>query len=171
MIVGWRITPARFANPVKAAFDGEGSFRWGGRWSRVGDRVCYASSSLALAALEYFVNLDAAEAPELVAIRFAIPDGVRMHRIGVSELPSNWHQTPAPESFEFDPRMWKRSWRLVESVAVLEHGRPMPTEPGAETHPPDRLRVNRIATAGNAIAARNANRNVSRRAENAPAAE
>src|ERR1017187_3519149 len=53
---GWRISKLRYADPPAAAFDGEGSRRRGGRWTPPGTRVAYASSSLALATLEYFVS-------------------------------------------------------------------------------------------------------------------
>src|ERR1022692_262919 len=76
---GWRISKRRYANPPAAAFDGEGSRRRGGRWTPPGKRVAYASSSLALASLEYFVNLDPQDAPSgLVSVHTSIPDGYQM---------------------------------------------------------------------------------------------
>jgi|ERR1022692_929401 RES domain-containing protein len=85
---GWRISKHRYANPPAAAFDGEGSRRRGGRWTPPGTRVAYASSSLALASLEYFVNLGPEDAPsDLVSIRVSIPDSVRCERVNTSSLP------------------------------------------------------------------------------------
>jgi RES domain-containing protein len=133
---GWRISKRRYANPPAAAFDGEGSRRRGGRWTSPGARVAYASSSLALASLEYFVNLESEDAsPDLVSIRLTIPDSVRCERLDVSSLvpassvcllaPSavvpeefNLPINPLhpdftdllfaePSAFSFDPRMWK----------------------------------------------------------------
>ena len=97
-MVGWRISKRRYANPPAAAFDGEGSRRRGGRWTPPGTRVAYASSSLALASLEYFVNLDPIDAPaDLVAIRISIPDGVRCERVSISSLPQSWRMVPFPQ--------------------------------------------------------------------------
>ncbi|MCC5808277.1 MAG: RES domain-containing protein [Opitutales bacterium] len=69
-VVAWRLVKAVHA---ASAFDGEGSFRFGGRWNSRGVRVVYASSSLALAALEFLVHLDtAAPVPPLVVFRMSI---------------------------------------------------------------------------------------------------
>src|ERR1039458_22636 len=75
----------RYANPPAAAFDGEGSRRRGGRLTPPGKRVAYASSSLALASLEYFVNLDPQDAPSgLVSVHTSIPEGIRCERVNIS---------------------------------------------------------------------------------------
>jgi RES domain-containing protein len=80
-----------------APFDGEGSFRYGGRWSSPGTRVAYASEHESLAMLEYFVHLDADDAPpDLVLAVADVPDDLKRETIGVSKLPSNWRDTPAP---------------------------------------------------------------------------
>jgi len=70
-LTAWRLVKAKYA---AGAFDGEGAFRFGGRWNSKGVRVVYASESLSLAALEWLVHLDPAAAlPELVAFRLQIP--------------------------------------------------------------------------------------------------
>lgn len=38
--------------------DGEGAFRFGGRWNTRGTRIIYAAESLSLAVLEMLVNLN-----------------------------------------------------------------------------------------------------------------
>ena len=98
MITGWRIGKDKYASPPASAFDGEGARRYGGRWNRAGRRVAYASSSLALASLEYFVNLDPADAPRnLVAVQVNVPDEVATERIAVGRLPEDWQSYPYPE--------------------------------------------------------------------------
>ena len=47
-----------------APFDGEGAYRYGGRWSSSGTRLSYTSEHQSLAMLEYFVHLDPGEPPE-----------------------------------------------------------------------------------------------------------
>lgn len=97
-MVGWRISKRRYANPPAAAFDGEGSRRRGGRWTPPGWRVAYASSNLALASLEYFVNLDPQDAPpDLVSIRMSISDVVRYEKVSISALPDSWRMVPFPQ--------------------------------------------------------------------------
>ena len=70
-VQAWRLVKASRA---ATAFDGEGAYRFGGRWNSRGVRAVYASSTLALALLEILVHIDpAARVPELVAIPIQIP--------------------------------------------------------------------------------------------------
>lgn len=73
----WRLVKS---SRVDTAFDGEGAFRFGGRWNSKGQRVVYASSSLALALLEILVHIDPSRTvPELMAIPIEIPDKMVEH--------------------------------------------------------------------------------------------
>ena len=56
----WRICRERFADE---AFSGTGARRFGGRWNSPGVPMVYASSSLALAAIELFVHLEPNQQP------------------------------------------------------------------------------------------------------------
>jgi len=77
--------------------DGEGTFRYGGRWSSVGTRLAYTSEHLSLAMIEYFVHLDRDDSPkDLVTVIAEIPDGVLKTSITPSQLPENWRQSPPP---------------------------------------------------------------------------
>ena len=80
-----------------APFDGEGAYRYGGRWSSPGTRVSYASEHESLAMLEYFVHLDADDPPPDLVLAIAdVPDDVRREQIGTDKLPPHWRETPAP---------------------------------------------------------------------------
>ncbi len=80
-----------------APFDGEGAYRYGGRWSSVGTRLSYASEHQSLAMLEFFVHLDPDDPPEdLILASVDVPDTVTRERIQTAALPSNWRDTPAP---------------------------------------------------------------------------
>lgn len=47
--------------------------------------------------LEYFVHLDADEAPpDLVLVTADIPDDLPNDRVAVDKLPSHWRRSPAP---------------------------------------------------------------------------
>jgi RES domain-containing protein len=106
-LVVWRITPRRHA---AQAFDGEGARRFGGRWNRPGTAVVYASESLSLAALEYFVQLDPDTAPEdLVVFEVELPPDVTVRTIELTELPPNWRTYPAPESLQELGSAWVRA--------------------------------------------------------------
>jgi len=81
----------------QAPFDGEGAYRYGGRWSSVGSRLCYTSEHESLALLEYFVHLDADDPPDDLMLAAAdIPDNVSREQTDASKLPPNWRETPAP---------------------------------------------------------------------------
>jgi RES domain-containing protein len=81
----------------KKPLDGEGAYRYGGRWSSSGVRLAYTAEHLSLAMIEYFVHIDADDAPrDLVVITADVPDGVSRAAISEKRLPANWRQSPAP---------------------------------------------------------------------------
>ena len=87
----WRICRRRYASD---AASGEGARLYGGRWNSRGVRVVYASTSLALAAVETFVNLEPNLRPgDLVVVEGDIPDALKIGRIDPKILPPHWHQT------------------------------------------------------------------------------
>jgi len=55
----YRICKAKYA---KTAFSGAGGLDAPGRWHHKGQAIVYASATLSLAALEYFVHLGRADA-------------------------------------------------------------------------------------------------------------
>jgi RES domain-containing protein len=82
---------------ARAPLDGEGAYLYGGRWSRPGIRLAYTSEHQSLAMLEYFVHLDADEAPpDLVLVTAEIPDDVLSEHVVADKLPSHWRRSPAP---------------------------------------------------------------------------
>lgn len=84
---------------ASAPFDGEGAYRYGGRWSNPGTRVAYASEHQSLAMLEYFVHLDPEDAPDdLILATADVPDKVSRARLDPKNLPANWREIPAPPS-------------------------------------------------------------------------
>lgn len=90
----YRILRKAYArNPL----DGEGAYRFGGRWSSPGVRIAYAAEHLSLAMLEYFVHLEPDDPPkDLVSVLAEIPDGVSRRSIASASLPANWRRSPAP---------------------------------------------------------------------------
>jgi RES domain-containing protein len=90
----YRILRKRYA---KTPFNGEGAYRYGGRWSSPGVRLAYASEHLSLAMLEYFVHLDRDDPPpDLVVATADVPDDVSRVQVAPAKLPATWRQTPAP---------------------------------------------------------------------------
>jgi len=84
--------------------------------------VIYASTSLSLAAVETFVNLEPNLRPaDLVSIKGAIPDAIRTITFDVKALPARWRQTRAESLHRFGDE-WIRDGRsatlLVPSAAI-----------------------------------------------------
>ena len=82
---------------ARTPFDGEGAYRYGGRWSSPGVRLSYTSEHQSLAMLEYFVHLDKDDPPrDLVLAMAETPDDLSREKMEVSELPANWRDAAAP---------------------------------------------------------------------------
>ena len=78
-------------------FDGEGAYRYGGRWSSPGIRLAYTSEHQSLAMLEYFVHLDKDDPPsDLVLAVAEIPEDVTRQSLDFAEVPVNWRAGSAP---------------------------------------------------------------------------
>ena len=115
----WRICRRRYAAD---AANGEGARLYGGRWNSRGVRVVYASTSLALAAVETFVNLEPNLRPaDLVFIEGEIPDALEIGRLDPKTLPAGWHET-RDESLRRFGDDWIRGEKspalLVPSAAI-----------------------------------------------------
>jgi hypothetical protein len=123
---------------ARAPFDGEGAFRYGGRWSSPGTRLSYASEHQSLAMLEYFVHLDPDDPPaDLVLAVAEIPDDLTREKIDPSHLPRNWRDSAAPPELarfgdEFAQRgepvarwvldHWEDNATLSSSMGLNVHG-------------------------------------------------
>ncbi len=109
----WRICRRRYA---AEAASGAGARLYGGRWNSRGVSVVYASTSLALAAVETFVNLEPNLRPaDLVSIEGDIPDTVGVRRLDPAILPTDWRETRDESLHRFGDE-WVQSG---ESVALL----------------------------------------------------
>lgn len=82
---------------ARTPLDGEGAYLYGGRWSSPATRLAYTSEHQSLAMLEYFVHLDADEAPpDLILVTAEIPDDLLSEHVVADKLPSHWRRSPAP---------------------------------------------------------------------------
>ncbi|MGH9384107.1 MAG: RES family NAD+ phosphorylase [Vicinamibacterales bacterium] len=94
MIRVYRICRKRSA---RKALDGEGAYRFGGRWSSPGVHLAYTAEHLSLAIIEYFVHIDPHEQPaDLMLVSGDVPDSVSRTLIPISRLPPDWRNTPPP---------------------------------------------------------------------------
>lgn len=115
----WTICRRRYA---AGAASGEGARLYGGRWNSRGTRAVYASTSLALAAVETFVNLEPNLVPrDLVSVEGEIPEPLEAGRIDLKALPLDWYRT-RDESLRRFGDEWIQANRtvalLVPSAAI-----------------------------------------------------
>ena len=110
----YRICKTKYAT---TAFEGEGAFRFGGRWNRRGTRMIYAAGSLALAVLEMLVHLD--DDDLILAYSYIVADIPAELILSVKafrQLPKNWSVSPTPASLQQLGDDWVRE----QVSAVLE---------------------------------------------------
>jgi RES domain-containing protein len=109
----WRLCREVYAAD---AFTGEGSRLFGGRWNSRGVPMVYASTSLALAAIELFVHVEPQQMPtDLVAIQATLPEDETILRWEGDALPANWWSDELGPMRELGDA-WMRS---RQSLAVL----------------------------------------------------
>lgn len=83
----WRLFSRRFR---ATAFTGAGGLYAAGRWNHLGVPIVYTSTSRALAALEFFVNLEPNEAPDdLLIAEASVPDAL-IEALDPGVLPTSW---------------------------------------------------------------------------------
>lgn len=120
MPLAWRIVKEKQA---ATAFDGEGAFRFGGRWNSPRGRVVYTSATLSLAALETLVHLVAPVALKYTAFRLEFEDAL-VEEVNTSKLPADWRAGPPGPSTMAIGDDWLRRARTailaVPSVIVPE---------------------------------------------------
>src|SRR5262249_47048384 len=109
MIQAWRILKEKHAN---TAFDGEGAWRFGGRWNSRGTRVVYTSANRSLATLENLVHLTPPVAFRYVAIPVEFEETL-VEAIAASRLPSDWTDEPPPPSTRRIGDLWVKQSRSV----------------------------------------------------------
>lgn len=99
------------------AFDGEGAFRFGGRWNSRGTRIVYTAGSLALAALEMLVHLEDDQILLDYSFVAAEIDPALIIRVkDFRPLPADWGNSPAP----LEIQQLGDDWARAQASAVLE---------------------------------------------------
>ena len=118
----WRIVRAIHGRTGSQAFDGKGASEKGGRWNGIGVRIAYASTTAALAILEYLAGFsDRSFVPaDLVLAAARIPDDALED--ATSRVPSDWRTIPPPLSCAAFGDRWAKELRslalIVPSVVV-----------------------------------------------------
>lgn len=103
----YRICKTKYA---ATAFDGEGAFRFGGRWNSRGTRIIYTAGSLSLAALEMLVHLD----DDSMLFQYSyipaqIPADLIVKVEDFRALPKDWSDSPTPIAVQKIGDDWAKS--------------------------------------------------------------
>lgn len=114
MQVVWRLLTARFAQPKENAFTGEGARLYGGRWNHKGVTMVYTAGSQSLAALEMLVQDEPLRA-RYVMIPVSLPRNLKIERVTVEELPTDWRDLAARDQTQAIGTAWAKR----KSSAVL----------------------------------------------------
>jgi RES domain-containing protein len=105
----WRLFPGRFRD---SAFTGVGGLYAARRWNHLGTEMVYTSTSRALAALEFFVNLQPNEAPNDLLMAEASVSDVSVEAMKLDVLPRNWRSLDNQRCRDLGSE-WARSLRSV----------------------------------------------------------
>lgn len=105
----WRLFPARFR---ETAFTGIGGLYAAARWNHLGVMMIYTATSRALAALEFFVNLDPGEAPKDLLIAEAVAPDTLIETLDLNALPANWRERNSEACRDSGSR-WARTGRSL----------------------------------------------------------
>jgi RES domain-containing protein len=108
----WRIIQRQYA---EAAFSGEGSAKYGGRWNQKGTVVVYCSQSESLAQLEVLVRiLRAKDLALYLLIEARVPEEL-IETYRREDLPQDWNALPESKS----TREIGTKWAIEKCSAVL----------------------------------------------------
>lgn len=88
----WRLSGRQHA----LALDGGYGLLYDGRWNSVGNAVTYCATSPSLCVLEKLVHVEDPDLlPELVMVRYDVPDSLSIDEIAIGDLPGDWRQQEA----------------------------------------------------------------------------
>jgi RES domain-containing protein len=83
----WRLSGQQYAK----TFDGGFGLLFDGRWNTAGHAVTYCATSPSLCVLEKLVHIeDPNLLPDLVMVRYEVPDNLDIETITIAELQQSW---------------------------------------------------------------------------------
>lgn len=102
---------------IPAAFCGEGSSLYGGRWNSIGTPIVYAAGNQSLAILEIAVHIESPRQLEHYSLFEVSFDESLVFELSLDSLPEDWQSNPAPESVKAIGDQWvKQADSLVLQV-------------------------------------------------------
>ena len=117
IMTAWRVVKHEFA---AAAFDGEGSRLYGGRWHSSPRAVVYSSATTSLGLLEQLVHVENGLPPFYVTIP-VIFDADLVEKVDPVRLPTSWQYSPPPYELQKIGDEWADSMRscILEVPSVI----------------------------------------------------
>lgn len=107
----FRIGKTKYASGF---FDGEGAYKYGGRWNTQGTRIVYTAESLALATLELVVHFDGSQVQNSYSFTTVEFDESLVKDVrDFVRLPNNWNNSPAPLAIQRIGDKWVQSGETV----------------------------------------------------------
>jgi RES domain-containing protein len=103
VLSAWRIVKAEF---VDDAFNGEGAFRYAGRWHSQGTRIVYTAESVSLATLEILVHMRSRGAVPAYALIPCWFHEALVEELDVTQLPANWNAAVSPQELRVHGDQW-----------------------------------------------------------------
>ena len=97
----YRIAKRQYASDIS----GKGAALYPGRWNKYGTPVLYTGINIEIALLETIVHLPQMLAPKLDLLTIQIPKDSILS-LNSHELPSKWHQFPAPAILQEIGQEW-----------------------------------------------------------------
>jgi RES domain-containing protein len=105
----WRLCGSKY---LSNAFSGMGGMYAARRWNKKGNLIVYTAISRALAAIEYFVNLEPNQAPDDLMILEAHVLDTQVEQLDLGSLRSNWYEIDNQECQTIGTE-WLKSRRSV----------------------------------------------------------
>lgn len=90
----YRISKTQYARDL----EGTGAKLYGGRWNHIDTPCIYTSQSIALAVLEYSVNVNIDFIPRALSVATFEIDDKKIKELKIKNLPGDWKDVPAPFS-------------------------------------------------------------------------
>lgn len=90
----YRISKTQYASDL----EGTGAKLYGGRWNHIDTPCIYTSQSIALAVLEYSVNVNIDFIPRALSVATFEIDDKKIKELKIKNLPGDWKDVPAPFS-------------------------------------------------------------------------
>lgn len=93
---------------------GIGARDHGGRWNHKGIPVIYTAESVALANLEYIVNVPLSLIPDDISLaELTIPNTIKAKEINIRKLPKDWMKHPPPLELANIGSKWAHSGKSL----------------------------------------------------------